>query len=232
MQQPAKSRERFLRSRNLKIPIDPAVTSPRLRHLLREGNYELPECEAMFRLVRRDDVVLELGTGIGYMSALISVNKPVRAIHTYEANPELIDYIAKLHAVNDVTNVTVHNKLLGPKASGPVDFFVRKQILSSSLSREQGPETITRVAKIEVEDINYVLERIKPTVLICDIEGAESTLLPAANFKTLRGAVIETHPQWIGASGVRAVFDAMHKAGLTYFAKGSKGKVVAFQDRF
>ena len=228
----ANKSERFLRSRNLKIPIDPAVISPRLRRLLREGTYEQRECYAVFKMVQRDDVVLELGTGIGYMSALISVSKPVREVHTFEANPELIGYISKLHEVNGVKNVTVHNKILGEKRSGPVDFYVRKQILASSLDKNQGPDTIQRVAKIEVEDINEVLERVKPTVLVCDIEGAEATLLSAARFRTLRAAIVETHPQWIGSDGVRAVFDAMHKAGLTYFPKASEGKVVAFQNRF
>ncbi|MEX0340791.1 MAG: FkbM family methyltransferase [Arenibacterium sp.] len=227
-----KGSERYLHSRNLKIPIDPAVTSPRIRKLLRDGNYELPECYAVFKLVKQDDVVLELGSGIGYMSALVSINKSVREIHTYEANPELISYISKLHEVNGVKNVTVHNKILAAKRSAPVDFYVRKQILASSLDKDQGPDSIQRVAKIEVEDINEVLTKVKPTVLICDIEGAEAALLPAARFQTLRAAIIETHPQWIGSKGVRSVFDAMHNAGLTFFPKASKGKVVAFLDRF
>jgi FkbM family methyltransferase len=224
--------ERYLRSRNLRIPLDPDVISPRLRRLLREGDYEARECHAMFRIVRRDDVVLELGTGIGYTSALIALNKPVRAVHTFEANPALLGYIAHLHQVNGVTNVTVHNEILAPKAGRPVNFYVRKQILASSLDRDKGPDTIQRVEKIPVVDINTVLEKIRPTILICDIEGAEATLLPAARFRTLRGAVIETHPQWTGPEGVRAVFDSMHRAGLTYFPSVSDGKVVAFLDRF
>lgn len=232
MAQIAKNSERYLQSRNLRIPVDPAVMSPRIRKLLRDGSYEMRECHAMFKLVQRDDVVLELGTGIGYLSALISINKPVREIHTYEANPELIGYISRLHEANGVRNVKVHNKILGATKSDPVDFYVRKQILASSLDKDQGPDTIRRVAKIEVEDINDALDRIQPTVLICDIEGAEATLLPQARFRTLRAAIIETHPQWIGSEGVRAVFDAMHGAGLTYFAKASEGKVVAFLNRF
>jgi len=42
-------------------------------------------------------------------------------------------------------------------------------------------------------------------------------------------AVVELHPQWIGQSGVQAVFDAMHKAGLTYFPRLSQSKVVTFK---
>jgi hypothetical protein len=73
------------------------------------------------------------------------------------------------------------------------------------------------------------LAEARPTVLVCDIEGAEATLLPEGDWSCLRLAVIELHPQWIGQAGVQAVFDAMHRAGLTYFPKASEGKVVTFR---
>ncbi len=40
--------------------------------------------------------------------------------------------------------------------------------------------------------------------------------------------MVELHPQWIGQAGVQAVFDAFHKAGLTYYPKTSDKKVVTF----
>ncbi len=41
--------------------------------------------------------------------------------------------------------------------------------------------------------------------------------------------MIELHPQWIGATGVRDVFDAMHRAGLTYYPRWSYRKVIVFR---
>jgi hypothetical protein len=66
-------------------------------------------------------------------------------------------------------------------------------------------------------------------VLVCDIEGAEAELLPAGDWSGLRAAVVELHPQWIGQAGVQAVFDAMQRAGLTYFPRASQAKVVTFR---
>lgn len=219
----------FLRSRGMKIPKHPQITTGRIRGALRENLYERKECEAVMRVVQADDVVLELGGGIGYMSTLIATKKAVKEIHTYEANPTLIDYIHSVHAANDVKNVTVHNKLLATKKGKPVDFFIRKNFLASSMDKDSDPDTVVDVAKVEVENINTVLKSLKPTVLVCDIEGAEEHLLPAAKFSDLRAAVIELHPQWIGQSGVQAIFDTMHKAGLTYFPKASHAKVVTFK---
>ena len=219
---------RPVRSRGMKFPHHPQITVGKIRSLLRRNVYERKESEAVLRIVQRDDVVLELGGGIGYMSTLIATQRRAREIHTFEANPGLIDYIAAVHAANGVENVTVHNALLAPEAGDPVDFYVRENLLSSSMT-EGNEGNIASVEKVAVQSLPDTLARIRPTVLVCDIEGAEAGLLPAADFTGLRVAVIELHPQWIGQAGVQAVFDAMHRAGLTYFPKASEGKVVAFR---
>lgn len=222
-------RKTFIRSRGMKIPKHPEITKGRVRGALREGTYENKECEAVLRMVQPGDTVLELGGGIGYMSTLIACKKDVKAVHTYEANPGLIPYIHSVHELNGVTNVTVHNALLAPEAGEPVDFFIRKNFLASSMDRDSDPDTVESVEKIEQHDINKVLKDLKPEVLVCDIEGAEAHLLPAADLSCLRVAIIELHPQWIGQDGVQAVFDTFQKAGLTYWPKASHAKVVVFR---
>lgn len=219
----------FLKSRGMKIPKHPDITTGRVRGALREGLYERKECDAVMKVVQQGDVVLELGAGIGYMSTLIATKKPVEHVHAFEANPGLIPYIRSVHEANDVTNVTVHNALLAPEDGAPADFFVRKNFLASSLDRESGPDSIVSVEKVEVRSLPKTLATIRPTVLVCDIEGAEAGLLEAADWSGLRAAVIELHPQWIGQAGVQSVFDTMHKAGLTYFPKASEAKVVTFR---
>ncbi|WP_235866645.1 FkbM family methyltransferase [Primorskyibacter flagellatus] len=213
----------------MKIPKHPDITTGRVRGALREGLYERKECDAVMKVVQQGDVVLELGAGIGYMSTLIATKNPVEHIHAFEANPGLIPYIRSVHEANDVTNVTVHNALLAPEDGAPADFFVRKNFLASSLNRESGPDSIVSVEKVEMRSLPKTLAELRPTVLVCDIEGAEADLLACADWSGLRAAVIELHPQWIGQAGVQSVFDTMHKAGLTYFPKASEAKVVTFR---
>lgn len=219
----------FIRSRGLKIPKDPQITRGKMRRDLRTGGYEAKEARAVERLIRRGDRVLELGGGIGYMSTLVAARRPVDWVHTYEANPRLIPYMRRMHEMNGVTNVTIHNKLLGAEPGPPRPFYVRENFLASSLDREADEDGIVATAMIEVEPLAEVLERLQPNVLICDIEGAEEWLLPAGDWSCLRLAIIETHPQWIGPKGIRAVFDAMHAGGLTFFPKASEGKVTTFR---
>ena len=222
-------RDPYLYSRGLKIPKNPQITRGRMRAALKQDIYERKECDAVMRVVRPGDRVLELGGGIGYMSTLLSVKKKVARVVSYEANPGLIPYIRSVHAANDVTNVDLRNALLAPELGDPVPFYVRQNFLASSMDRDADPDTIIEQVSVMQHAINPVLQAETPDVLVCDIEGAEAHLLPAADWSGLRVAVIELHPQWIGQSGVQAVFDCMQRAGLTYFPKASEGKVVTFR---
>lgn len=223
--------ERFMKVDDLVIPKDPYVTVGSNRMALRTGTYEEKETKAAEIIIRRTDTILELGGGIGYMSTVLTKRLKVKHVHTFEANPSLLPYMRRFHEANGVSDrVTVHNALLAPRKGKDKTFYIREDFLSSSLDPDVAPYSDT--AQVEVRGLNATLKEIKPTVLVCDIEGAEAELFPAGDFSGLRAAIIETHPQWIHADGIRAVFDAMHKAGLTYFHRGSHGKVIVFKREF
>jgi len=222
-------RNPYIRSRGMRFPKHPQITTGRIRGSLREGTYEAKECDAVMRVVQAGDIVLELGGGIGYMSTLVACKKNIAHVHTFEANPALIPYIHSVHTANEVTNATVHNALLAPEAGDPVNFYVRRNFLASSMDGDVETDAITSTQQIEQRSVHKALADIKPDVLICDIEGAEAHLIPAADWSGLRAAIIELHPQWIGQKGVQAVFDTMHEAGLSYFPKASHAKVVTFK---
>ncbi|PIE10902.1 MAG: FkbM family methyltransferase [Rhodobacterales bacterium] len=228
MDGPVEAKPKFIRSRGLRIPNDPQFIRPKVRRALRENNYEAKECDAILRAVNDGDTVMDLGAGIGYVSTLVARKRKLRAIHSFEANPLLIDFIRRVHAVNEIENATVHNTVLAPRKGKPVEFYVRSNFLASSLNKDSAPDIIS-THQIETAGINTVMKEIKPDVLICDIEGAEADLFPAIRYTRLRAAIVELHPQWIGQKGVQAVFDAMHNVGLTYYPRWSNAKVVAFR---
>ena len=78
-------------------------------------------------------------------------------------------------------------------------------------------------------DMNAVIADLKPSVLICDIEGAEADLLPQMDLSGLRAVLIETHPQWIGKEGIRRLFACLDAAGLVFYPRWSHGKVAVFR---
>jgi len=160
------------------------------------------------------------------MSTLIAKNCGAE-VFSYEGNPGLIPYIERVHELNGVTGKAhITHSLICPRKS-TAKFYVRGNILASSMT-EMEDEPHHTVANVAVLNAKTEFTRIKPTVLVCDIEGAEADLIPQLPLDGLRAAVLELHPQWIGQAGVKAVFDAFTAAGLTYFPKASEGKVVTF----
>ena len=228
---PAEPLEKFITCHGIRIPNDPDIIGRKISRLLRAGSYEMREYQAVRALVAPDDVVLELGAGIGFMSTVAAKLCRARSVQAVEANPALIPFIKSVHDANGVSTVTVTNALLAGRKSKPADFYVRKNVLTSSMQPMPGDADgkLVAVEKIAVLNVNSVLKALKPTVLICDIEGAEATLLPQADLSCLNIAIVELHPQWIGQSGVQGIFDVMHRFGLSYFPKRSNKKVVTFR---
>ncbi|MEM8654476.1 MAG: FkbM family methyltransferase [Pseudomonadota bacterium] len=216
-----------VRSRGMFFPKHPDIIRGNVRLSLRRHAYEHYESEAALKVVRAGDIVLELGGGIGYMSTLVATKQAIDHVHVFEANPRLIPYIHDVHKVNKVTNATVHNAILGAR-KGKAKFHVRKNFLASSLSEIKGRPAIA-IEDIDVVNARATIKSIAPTVLICDIEGAEVDVIPRLDLSSVRVAIVETHPQWIGPKGINTVFQAFMDAGLAYSHRGSVRKVVCFR---
>ncbi|SFA71787.1 methyltransferase, FkbM family [Poseidonocella pacifica] len=218
-------------SRGLKFPDDPAILGRRQKRLLRSGRYEARESAAALKAIREDDTVLELGGGIGFVSSLIARECRPRAIHVIEANPALLPYIAEVHRMNDLGGISLRNALPAPKDGPPLPFYVRGDFLASSTKDDLGSAHggVTRVDQVPQVALDTVLKETGATVLVCDIEGAETELFPQVDFTSLRLVIVELHPQTVGQQGIQAVFDAMARANLTYFPRQSSGKVVMFK---
>jgi len=227
------NRESFIESRGLRFPLDRTILRLQTRRNLRAGTYEAKETAAVLAVVKPEDRVLELGAGIGYMSTLMARHIGPTAITSVEANPRLLPYIARVHALNGVARARVLHGMLGETA-GTAPFYVRTDFIGASADDfvGQGKDTPSTRYDVPVLHAQTVVDDLRPTVLVCDIEGAEATVLPLMDLSGLRAAILELHPQWVGAAGVGAVFDAMARAGLAYFPKTSQGKVVTFRRDF
>lgn len=219
---------KLINCRGMKFPFDRELLPTRVRLMLREQTYEKKEADAALRLIKSDDVVMELGAGIGFMSTLISTQTKAREIHCYEANPTLLPYIREVHELNGVGNVHINHAVLGD-SSGTATFYVRQSILDSSLEPLDGDTDEVEQVPVPIQSAQEAMDRIKPTVMVCDIEGAEATLFPKIDFTGLRAVLIELHPQWIRRDGIRTVFRQLDKAGLVFFPRWSTGKVAVFR---
>lgn len=214
---------------DIKLPIDRKHLSEKMVDVLKSGRFEKEEASALNGLFKPGDRVLEIGCGIGFVSCLMARRKRVDALLAIDANPSCVDYasrVARLNGVEDKCEfrcgVVDHNVENGSE----VDFFVHRDFWASSMKPSKN--TVKQI-KVPVFDAASIVSEFKPTILVCDIEGAELQLLRDFEFETIDRVFVETHEKAVGPSGIVQLFRIMFRKGF-YFAGGnSVGPVVCFK---
>ena len=221
--------ERTIEVHGIQIPDDPHLISKRMRHTMEKGRYEIGECRRMAELVRRGDTVLELGAGVGLVSAVAAQKAGAQNVTCVEANPGLIPLIRETHRINGVEAITLLSGVAISRDDGvAVPFYLRPDFWASSM--EPGGEA-ERVMVPKVP-IARLIEEKRPDVLSMDIEGAEEALIAGLDLSSCRVVMMELHAKVYGHDGTARIFDAMHAQGFTYDAKNSRGGTVVVFTRF
>jgi FkbM family methyltransferase len=159
----------------VEIHLPPSVTAPLVVERLRDGSYEADEANAAERCVKDGFRVLELGAGIGYVTAICARRTAPENVLAVEANPALIPVIESNLARNGAQGVTVlHGAVVaraeeGQKASHPSG--CRITFPASRLASEGG-----RIVDVPMIGFHDLLRAHRPHVVLMDIEGAETQL--------------------------------------------------------
>ena len=179
------------------------------------GGYERNEAEILLKLAQRGDRILELGGGLGFVSALMcKVKQPSRYV-LVEADPKLIPLIETTYQLNGLDKVEIRWGLVtGDKGAierGNQRLALPENFLANSaLLVERGHAE----ADVPVLDLDGLLAEVQPQTLIVDIEGSEKDLFKEIDLSSVRLAVIEMHPALIGSEGVAEVIADLTAHGL------------------
>ena len=192
----------------IKIKLDEHLSPLQVRKLAR-GRHTRHERELILGELRPDDIVMELGGGIGMLSASIALKIGGEHVHSYEANPTLEPLIRENYRLN---NVEPHLKMcmLGREV-GQRTFHVSRHF-SRSNAYQGGEES--RPYTVPVEPLNDELARVKPTVLIFDIQGGEGELLEFADLSSVRLLLVEMHPDILGVGRVNRMRRDLREGGF------------------
>jgi FkbM family methyltransferase len=193
---------------DIEIEIGPHLSS-RVLFEMRIGRYERRERRAIIPALRDDDVVLELGVGIGLVSMLCVRRLGPGRVFGFEANPRLAPYLEANFARNDLyPHVTF--AVLG-ETKGERVFHIEPSFFGSSLhKRSQGAETIA----VPMHAFADVRAKRRPTVLVADIEGGEVELCAHAALDGIRLVVMELHPHIVGAAAIDTVVARVRAQGF------------------
>lgn len=177
-------------------------------HALYRETYEEPERLLLGHFLSSFDRVLEVGGGVGFISLLCACVVGVDNVLTFEANLVMGDDICDNFALTELVP-NLPNRAIAAHG-GPIAFFVDGNIFSSSLYPCEGGVPST----VESDSLESVLEELRPTVLVMDIEGAEVDVLESSRLPEIRAVMLELHPYVTGEAAVARLRG--HLAGLGF----------------
>ena len=209
---------------------DPIIES------LRSGRYEMAEARALPRLIRAGERVVEVGAGIGFLTALIARHTGAELVVAIEANPLLQAYMAELHQLNGVEPVRRQALVTPQPALGPETLHVHQDLWASSPGWIKRRDQLDAV-EVPVLSLAEIAETWRPTLLIVDVEpfaawtAAEGPphALAGADFRPFPRVLLELKPNRFTAPQIETVFDHFSSQGFAPDPAASPGPLVLFE---
>lgn len=218
----------------IRVPLVEGIITPKLQRAMRANRYESSEAKALTALLRPDDRVLDLGSGVGLISAIAAkITGPANVV-TIEANPELLPLISETHRLNGAEGIgTLHGVGVARPTGRDVTFHLHERFWASTMDagRASGDGFVRSVEVPEI-DLNALVSQFKPTVLTADIEGGERLLFDDLDTDGLRAISLELHPRVYGRAGSAHIFATLLKRGFVYDTNASPGGSVVVLTRF
>ncbi len=185
--------------------------SSSIKEAIYKGYYEQQEIQLVKSYLASDDVIMEIGAGIGFLSSYCAKKIGSESIYAYEANIALEQPIRNTYEINHV-NPNLEMCLIG-KQTGIENFYVTKDFWESSFMKPN-PEKIEKTLTIPVKSFKEELKRINPSFVIIDIEGGEYDLLKDDDLHNVKKIVIELHNTTIGYEKVENVKSQLKSLGF------------------
>jgi FkbM family methyltransferase len=175
------------------------------------GEYENSEISIIKNTLDKEDKVLELGTGIGFVSAFCAKQIGSEKVFTYEGNAALAPLIKELYVKNKV-NPFFAIALLGTKNGTKTFYKNDDSFLASSSNVLLGEKH--KALQVEERDLNEVIKQLKPTYLIMDIEGGEYDIFKIINFQSITKIQFELHLEVLKQEQINSIFEKLKCEGF------------------
>ncbi|MBE0454439.1 FkbM family methyltransferase [Roseovarius autotrophicus] len=213
----------------LRLEVPEALLNDRIRAKLCSGEYEAHEAQAAAMRLKPGHRVLELGAGIGYVASVCARIVGPENVTTVEANPALLPVIRANLAHNGFGAVTLVHGAVGGMAGGdaPLAFDAARSFWAARIVEEgASPETLVEVPHL---GLGALMARMRPHVVIMDIEGAEAHLFNAPWPEHVLHVMMELHPGRYPDAVIKRIVDCMSDSGLTYDPGPSRGRILCFR---
>jgi FkbM family methyltransferase len=179
--------------RGLTLRLPESALRGGLEKALTTGRYEHQEADAILHHLRPGDHFLDLGAGLGFLCALAARVVGEAAVTGVEAGAETLALARANLAANGFSGVRLIHGAVTATATGEVEFGQRPAFWASAV---KGPGPTGRrmrrwCLRARAAPRVALLAEVRPSVLCCDIEGAEVAVLAQPLPPGLRVIVVE-----------------------------------------
>ncbi len=183
-----------------------------------QGGYEDKENKLIKEKLSQEDIVLELGAGVGFNSITAAKINGAKIV-SYEANPDLLPLIRYNQQLNRIS-FEIRNKILLTEVTSDslTPFNIGVNFNTSSTKDYEGADhLVIETKQIRAEYLPDILKEISPTFLMIDIEGGEIDLFNKPDIfrkSSVKKILIDLHPWVIGDDGCNKVITNILDAGF------------------
>ncbi|MEM7624593.1 MAG: FkbM family methyltransferase [Planctomycetota bacterium] len=171
--------------------------------------YEYAELGVIAGRVRPDDVILELGCGMGFIGIVCALQLERPRIVGVEANPDLIPLLHENYELNGVEAELIH--AAASDTPGDVAIDVSGDFRYSAVGAAPAPQSVSVLGV----SLASLLAEHRPTFLMLDIEGVETRVLtPDVDLSTVRAIVVEVHANLTGNATITRMLAALFAQGF------------------
>ncbi len=223
-------RPKQIQNGHVRIDMRAGAYSKSERNQLYSDQYEIRERHIVEQRLRPDDIVLELGSGVGIVTITCCQIAGSERVHTFEANPKM-EAILKRNF--DLNGVTPHLQMVMISSrAGTAEFHVSDKVLLSSryVSAACASQANSECITVPTVSLQRVLAEIQPTFLVVDIEGGELELLDKdVDLSSVERICIEVHPAIIGDEQAGRLIENLIQRGFWLSLHWSEGIVLYFE---
>ena len=170
------------------------------------------------RLVKKGDIVLDIGANIGYF-AFIESDLVGDKGKVYAVEPSFVNYkrLKENIAINEFDNILSYNLAIGDK-QGKTKMYVSDRSNWSRLIERDLPDKINEVIEVDLQTIDSFLEdKAKPTFIRMDVEGYEINIfrgMPQTLQLEKLSVFVELHPAILSKEEIAEIFDLFEQNGF------------------
>jgi len=138
------------------------------------GAYELEESKMMYRLIKPNMTVFDIGANIGWFSLNFAILHKSVLVHAFEPVPDTFAWLRKNIELNRVSNIETNNFGFSDEP-GEFEFFIYPEGSGGSSMADNSKKGSVEKIICSVETMDDYCEKrqIQPDFIKCDVEGAE-----------------------------------------------------------